>query len=143
MTDFYLYLSSLDALDIRKNNSPQDFFIQFPKSYELDGGWVCALTQISLTCNFTPRSKRLYMCCDLVQESYVRDTLLPVLRNIEIETRYKKLQTKEYINPAYVPVTVNHFNSIHISLRDQDLNPIDFTTNDLHCVVHFKKRWAR
>ena len=143
MTDFYLYLSSLDSLNIRKNNNPGECFIQFPKSYELDGVWTCALTQISLTCNFTPRSKRLYLCCDLIQDSYVRNTSLPVLRNIEIETRYKKLQTKEYVNPEYIPVTVNHFNSLHIYLRDENLNSVNFTTNDLHCVVHFKKSWAR
>jgi hypothetical protein len=142
MSDFYLYLSSRDSQDIRKNNDPADFYIQFPKSYTFDGNWICAVTETSLTCDFTPRSKRLYLCCNLIQQTYVRNTQVPVLRNVEVGSRYKKLQFVEYSHPVYVPVTVNHFNSLHLYLRDEDLNSVEFKSNDLHCVLHFKKVWA-
>ena len=59
MTDFYLYLSSQDSLDVRKNNSPPDFWNQLPKTYSLEGQWMCALKQISFTCDFKPKSRRL------------------------------------------------------------------------------------
>lgn len=142
MTDFYLYLSSRDSLDIRKNNNPTDLYIQFPKSYTLEGRWSCALTEVTLTCDFTPRSKRLYICCDIVEESYVRDTLFPVLRNIEIQTRYKKLKTEEFVNPVYVPVKVKNLSTIRLYLLDEHLNPVQFQSSDLHCVLHLKKKWV-
>ena len=84
MTDFYLFLSSQDSLDVRKNNNTSDFWIQFPKTYSLEGQWLCDLKQVSFTCNFKPKTRRLYLCSDIVEESYVRNTLVPVVRNIEI-----------------------------------------------------------
>ena len=82
MTDFHLYLSSRDSLDVRKNNNPSDFWIQFPKTYALEDQWVYALIQISLTCSFKAQAQRLYLCCDIVEESYVRNITLPILRVI-------------------------------------------------------------
>ena len=69
MSEFYIYLSSRDSSDIRKNNTPSEFWVQFPKSYLLAGQWKCALTETSLTCNFKPRSPRLYLCCDILEQS--------------------------------------------------------------------------
>ena len=143
MNDFYLYLNSQDSFDIRKNNDPSEFLIQLPKSYTLEGSWTCAVTEVSLTCDFKPRSQRLYLCGDFVQESYVRDSLLPVLRNFEIETRYKKLKHKEFVNLVRVPLTVTHLNSLRLYLKDEHLKPVQFNSKDLHCVLHFKKSWAR
>lgn len=139
MTDFYVYLSSQDSFDLRKSNSPSDFWIQFNKTYTLDGHWVCALKQISLTCNFTPRAKRLYLCCDIVEESYVRNRTVPVLRNIEIENRYKKLKTDTFPDAIYLPINVTNLTNIRLYLLDEDLQPITFDSNDLHCVLHFKQ----
>ena len=140
MDEFYLYLSSKDSLDIRKNNS--EFLFQLPKPYTLDGKWSCAVTEVTLTCDFTPRSKRLYLCGDFVDESCVRSTLQPVLRNFEIETRYKKLKYTEFVNRVYVPVTVHHLSLLRLHFTDEDLNEIKFDANDFHCVLHFKKAWA-
>ena len=47
MTDFYLFLSSQDSLDVRKNNNTSDFWIQLPKNYSLEGQWLCARKQVS------------------------------------------------------------------------------------------------
>ena len=71
MTEFYLFLSSRDSI-YRKNG----FWIEFPKPYLLEGNWTCALTEITLTCDFKPRSQRIYLCSDIVQESYVHNALI-------------------------------------------------------------------
>ena len=70
MNDFYLYLNSRDSSGIRKNNSLSEFWIQFPKRYILEGKWMCGLIDITLDCDFKPRSSRLYLCSDIVEESY-------------------------------------------------------------------------
>lgn len=139
MTDFYLYLSSQDSLDVRKNNNPSDFWIQFPKTYSLEGQWVCALKQISFTCDFKPKSRRLYLCCNIVEESYVRNTLFPVLRNIEIENKSRKYKSESFEEGIYIPVNVTNLATIRVSLLDADLHPVQFESNDLHCVLHFMK----
>ena len=40
----------------------------------------------------------------------------------------------------YVPVKVTMLCSIRIEQKDENLNPIEFTSNDLHCTIHFLKR---
>ena len=140
MTEFYLYLNCAESIDIRKNNA--DFLFQFSKDYILEGSWLCALVESSLTCDFTPRSKRLYLNCDIIKEAFVRNKLQPVLTSIEIETRYKKFKFTECLHRRYRPVSVKRFNTIRLSLKSEDLKPIDLKSNDFHCVLHFKKSWV-
>ena len=92
MTEFYLFLSSRDSV-YHKNG----FWIEFPKPYLLEGNWTCALTEITLTCDFKPRSPRIYLCSDIVQESYVHNALIEIVRNVEIGTRYKKVKSESYL----------------------------------------------
>ena len=116
-----------------------EFWIQFPKRYILEGKWMCGLINITLDCDFKPRSSRLYLCSDIVEESYVRGSLIELLRNIEIGPRYKKTKSESYVRPIYVSVKVSTLDSIRIELKDENLNSVDFNSNDLHCVLHFKK----
>ena len=139
MTEFYPYLNCAESIDIRKNNA--NFLFQFPKDYILEGRWLCALVESSLTCNFIPRSKRLYLNCDITEDTFVRNKLQPVLTNIEIETRYKKFKFTECLHRRYRPVCVKRFNSIRLSFKSKDLKPIDLNSNDFHCVLYFKKSW--
>ena len=55
MTDFYLFLSSQDSLDVRKNNNSSDFWIQLPKTHSLEGQWLCALNKSHLPAISNPR----------------------------------------------------------------------------------------
>lgn len=143
MTDIYFFISSQDSVDLNSNNDPSDFWIQLPKPYLLEGDWVCSLKEISLTLDFKPKSARLYLCCDLVEDSYVFNTLLPVLSNVEVQSRYKKFKATEYTHPAYIKVKSKNFQRIRLYLLDQELKPVQFTSNDLHCVIHLMKRWVR
>jgi hypothetical protein len=50
----------------------------------------------------------------------LRNTQMPILRNIEIGTRYGKLLFVQHNHPIYVPVAANNFNSLYVYLRDED-----------------------
>ena len=139
MTDFYLFRSSQDSLDVRKNNSSSDFLIQLPKTYSIEGQRLCALKQISFTCDLKPKTRILYLCLDIVEESYVKNTLVPIVRNIEIYNKSKKYLTENFEEGIYLPVNVTHLTSLRVYLRDSDLQPVQFDSNDLHCLLHFKK----
>ena len=136
--DLYLYLNSKDSLRLFEDNSPTEFRIQFPRPLTLEGHWTCALIEVALDCDFNPRSSRLYLCCDFLQESYVRNALLPVLRNIEVNTRYGKIKTEQYSVPLYVPVNRTYLHTAKLRLLDENLDPVTFSKNNFHCVLHLK-----
>ena len=138
MTDFYLFISSKDSLDVRKNNNTSDFWIQLPKTYSLEGQWLCALKQVSFTCDFKPKTQRLYLCSDIAEESFVRNTLVPVVSNKELYNKSKKYLTENFEDETYLSVNVTHLTSVRVYVRDSDLKPVQFDLNDLHCVLHFK-----
>ena len=142
MKDLYLYLHSRDSLELYPKNSPTECWIQLPKRYTLEGQWSCALIDLSLDCDFSPRRNRLYLCCDFVEDSYVRGTSLPVLRNIEVNVRYKKLKTEQFSHPLFIPVKVPHLHTLKLYLLDSQLHPVNFKENDLHCVLHLKQTWV-
>lgn len=141
MKNHYLYLRSSDSLNLYPKNSPRECRIQLPKRYDLDGQWECALVEITLDCDFTPQSNRLYLCCSFVEDSYVKGTLFPVLRNIEVNVRYKKLKTEIFPHPIYIPVKAKQLHTVQLYLLDINLNPVAFKENDLHCVLHLKQTW--
>ena len=140
MAGFYLFLSCQDSLDEHTNNNTSDFRIQLPKTYSLEGQWLCALKQVSFASDFKPKTRRLYLCSDIVEESYVRNTSAPVVRNIEIYNKSKKYLTENFEVDTYLPVNVTHMTSVRLYLRDSDLKPVQFDFNDLHCVLHFKNQ---
>jgi len=142
MKDLYLYLHSRDSLALYQKNSPSECWIQLPKQYTLEGHWSCALVDVALDCDFTPRSTRLYLCCDFVEDSCVKETSLPVLRNIEVNARYKKLKTEVYLHPLYIPVKATYLHTVRLYLVDEHLKPVVFKDNELHCVLHLKQTWV-
>ena len=109
------------------------------KPYLLEENWTCVLTEITLTSDFKPRSFRLYLCSDIVQESYVRNALIEIVRNIEIGTRYKKVKSESYPKSIHVPVKVSTLDRIRLEFKDENLQPLELNSNDLHCVLHFKR----
>ena len=100
---------------------------------------MCGLINITLDCDFKRRSSRLYLCFDIVEESFVRGSLIEFLRNKEIGPRYKKTKSESYLRPIYVPVKVSTLDSIRIELKDENLNSVDFNSSDLHSLLHFKR----
>ena len=68
----------------------------------------------------------------------VRNTLVPVVRNIEIYNKSKKYLTENFEDDTYLSVNVTHLTSVRVYLRDSDLKPIQFDSNDMH----FKKEWV-
>ena len=100
---------------------------------------MCGLIDITLDCDFKPRNSRLCLCFEIVEESYVRGSLIEFLRNKDIGPRYKKTKSESYLRPIYVPVKVSTLDSIKIELKDENLNLVNFNLSDLHCLLHFKR----
>ncbi len=143
MDSFYLFINCSDSLTLHKNNSATEFDIELPKKYVLDGNWECALKELSLTLSFHPESSRLYLCCDFLEESYVKNTSLPVLRNVNVGEDYGKFLGITFTDPYYVNVKSPDLSRLRVFVRDSELKSLTFQHNDLYCVLHFRKTWAR
>jgi hypothetical protein len=83
MEEFYLYLYCGESLSTHVNNHAGDFVVDLPKTYLLEGRWECALTELTLHLQTERRTERLYLCSDLVQDSYLKNTFLPILRSVD------------------------------------------------------------
>ena len=84
-TEYYLYLSSKDSLGVFPQNKAEDFTVKLPATLTLKGTWKCALTEVSFVTQFAEiRPRDVFICSDLVEESYGADTFRPVLRKVSI-----------------------------------------------------------
>ena len=81
--------------------------------------------------------KQLLVSSDLVGEAYVSDRKWPVLRHIPVEAN--KDIDSIFSTPYYLNVIQNQVHRIHFYLRDQDLQPIQFTSGEFTAVLHLKR----
>lgn len=110
MDAFYLFLYCGDSMSTHVDNHAGDFVVDLPKRYLLEGNWECALTELTLSSQLEYPSHRLYVCADIVEESYARNRVLPLLRVIEPVDQ----DPLEFGLPYYV------------KLRNADLNRLRF-----------------
>ena len=78
--EFYLYLNPSGS-----SHTLSDFVVVDPPELRnLKGSWECALVELSMECNFTPKRDRLYLCGDFLDVTFVNQDRIQLLRNIEI-----------------------------------------------------------
>ena len=141
--DFYICLTSSSPEDGIFANTPNNFTVITPSLARLQGQWECALVELSLDCQFTPKRERLYMCCDFLEQGYINQRPVSYIRNIEIRGRYKKYMSEIYADARYVPLRPGWRNQINIQLLDDEMKPVEFGADtSLHCVLHFRRRWV-
>lgn len=133
MDDHYLFLSSDLSKDRYPSNRPDDFTVELPHPYVLDGQWKCGLKEIKITL----QEGIVYFCSDVCVESYAEDTMLPVLRALQ------KPKGKEtyfhFDNPMYVNIKPNVLNRVRIFIRDRQLQPLDVQDSYIHCTLHLER----
>lgn len=64
---------------VHPGNTPGDFIVTLPKRYRLEGHWECALLEIS---HYLPYHQRLHVYCDVIEDSYLKGSLFPLLRTV-------------------------------------------------------------
>ena len=77
MEQFYVFANSEDSLNMFNDNVGGRFRVYFPNPYVLDGTWECGLLEATLVPKLTTPTRRIYVCCDFVDNSYVRDSCIP------------------------------------------------------------------
>jgi hypothetical protein len=110
-----------------------DFLVDLPKSYRIQGQWECALTEITFVSQLERLTQRIYVCCDLADQSYVKETSLPVLRSIDVDADEKV--DLIFNPPHYLKVNRQDLSRIQIFIRDDELNPCRFKIDRLYCTL--------
>lgn len=140
MADFYFHLFSGDSLSTHADNHAGDFVVDLPKRFLLEGPWECALTELTLSSSPEHPTHRLYVCSDIVEESYARNSFLPLLRS----TEPLEEGTVEFADPYYVRLRHIDLNRVRIFIRDDQLKPCRFKSDRVYCTLHVRKqRWGR
>lgn len=137
MDQVFLFVSSEDSKVTFPQNNPGAFTIQLPGIINLTGTWVCALAEIHLNNKFVTPPKEIILSTDLIEESYIDNTRWSVLRRIPVEDDQDIDLTFAY--PYYFNIVQNQVQRIHLYLIDQDLQPVQFTSGELSCVLHLKR----
>jgi len=82
-----------------------------------------------------------YLCVysDVVAQSFAGDTKSQLLRIVEIPRKYKFGETVHirYTDRNYKNIYSDKVQSIEISIRDSSNRPINFTSGQCTCVLHF------
>jgi hypothetical protein len=138
MDNCYLFLASDDSLLTHVNKTAGDFIVELPRRYRLDDSWECAISEITFVSEFEQLTDRMYACTDVMDDSYVRGTTLPVLRSIDIDTDTK---VDLSFNPlCYIKVQTDELRRIRIFIKDRNLKPSRFKFDRLYCTLHFPQK---
>ena len=131
---YYLYLTHAEG--IHPQDNANDFTIELPFELQLKGNWYCGLTEVDFKSKEV--NKRIYLCTDICQDSFVKNRQVPVLRCISL----KKKQVSEIYNSVnYVQLSRDSLRQVRIYLRDEDLKSTSFESATLTCTLHFVKQW--
>ena len=138
MKQFCVFVNSEDSLNIFNDNAGGRFRVYFPNPYVLDRTWECALLEVTFVPMLTAPTRRIYVCCDFVDNSYVRDTYIPVLQSLSVLSEGVTDVTFE--NPIYYQVRGGIGQHIEISMRDDNLEIWHFKDDHVFCLAHFRKK---
>lgn len=118
----YLFLDSRDSTVYHPYNTTDDFIVTLPKPYVIDDSWECTILELNIDIYQDVSTARLYVCCDIVGDSYVKNTILLILRPITLEGGANQMT---YMNPFYIKV---------------DLSALHSQVNFLNCTLCRRKK---
>ena len=81
----------------------------------------------------------LYIYCDILECVPVGDTLAPLLRILDVNTKHGTMGHRYFEKPRYVPIQKKNFGTVEIDIRDDIGEKIPFETGKLIVTLHFRR----
>jgi hypothetical protein len=126
----YLFLSRDDSVETYPENNSWDFTVTLPKTIDLVGSWMCALTEISYSNKL--KGKELYVFCDLCEGTYAQGRILPLLRIVNKSGTFTHLYDMR--------MSRSQISQVKIYIRGGDLRVPPFSSESLRCTLRLRKR---
>ena len=121
-------------------NSRGKFTTLLAQEVYLPGSWDVGLCEIFLPVpKVESKFDIVYVYCDLVEYSYVGDTMVPCLRTVSLPNK-NKITVQRYDNVHYMPLQSNRFTTIEISIAGDLGEIIEFKEGLTIVKLHF---WPR
>ena len=146
-TQHFLYLSSDDSANYFPNNSHEDFYVKMLNPLIFEDTSLCGVIGFqyydSILLNNKPipdnASLNMYICSSICQQSFVNDSMLPVLTRFNIKVNNDSMLKEIMIsNPIYIPI-VQYFNQdIHVYIKGDEGNDISVTKGPTKVTLHLK-----
>lgn len=93
------------------------------------------------TCVHTPQPKtKLLVYTDLITPQLVGDTYARVLRTITVQVKPDERQSVRFNSPVFFPVESNSVKRIHIAIRDDKGEYIDFQSQLVRLTLAIRPR---
>jgi hypothetical protein len=94
------------------------------------------------TAHFNTKMNHLYLYTDIVQNSLVGNSLVPIARVINIEPGHVETETfhKMYEKPQYHELKGNTISQIQVELKDSMGTNVRFVNGEVFIALHFKPR---
>jgi hypothetical protein len=86
----------------------------------------------------TTPTRRIYVYCNFVDNSYVRDSYIPGLQSLSVLS--EDVTDVTFENTIYHRVRGGIGQQIEISMRDDNLQICRFKDVHVFCLVHFRRR---
>ena len=77
--NFFIFLSSKDSLSYHQDNTPSNFIVELKERLQIIGEWEVGICDFF--CSETI-SQKCYIFSDIVDYSYVRNSLEPILHTL-------------------------------------------------------------
>ena len=91
---------------------------------------------------FAPRlrtTKTLYCYSDIIDNDLVGDTLVPLLRTVEVSGEHGEFVHMPFDKPYYKRVTRSVIPSIEIQLNSETGEEVKFTSGEVECTLNFRR----
>ena len=122
---FFIFLTSEDSLLYHQDNVPSNFIVELEERLQLTGDWEVGICDFFCSENIP---EKCYIFSDIVDYSYIRNSLEPILRTIMPST-----STSGYIFPKIL-------NRIRVYIKDNQLRLVSGLTAPVSVTLHFRKR---
>ena len=80
----------------------------------------------------------LFLYCDVVEPTVVRDVQVPLLRTVNISGKEGLTVNRIYQNVQYVPIHRKQFDTIEINIRDNTGRKVPFERRKVIVTLHFR-----
>ena len=139
---YYLHVYSQDSLNVFLDNVPSNFKIQLPSTLYLEGSWEYGLLNVSSWPEFNTelKPKEIYICCDLIVNSYAMNNLLAVIKRISIPSNLNTKINIHFPEIDFVDMPKNIIHAIHFFIYENNLDFLSFTVKDLYCSLHLRQK---
>lgn len=135
----FLFLDGKDSSSVHPSNTPDDLIVTLPKQYTLDGSWKCALLEMNSRLSKVNAVSRVYVCCDIVEDSYAINNMLPILRACEVTLEVNDIK-ESYNPPFYFDISEQEVRSIRVFIRNDQLRPVPTSIESFACVLCLRKK---